>query len=447
MKDEILGELEFNKYVWKKSLNKTMFGSEIVVRLLVQDNNQEGILNIQREAYKTYLKNEERYIKEIPHFLLDYYKWYFEEIEKKVKLEEDDQKDVATENTIFEMCNVCQVFICRDGSFAWVFACSWNDDGFAVLLSESEPRVITRDQLRNLHKLNDNAFGTLIHDNKKYWTTWDKLPFYNEIATVLVEVEGNETEGVNASQQKIFTQYLLHKSEYLKKLSDFLLPIYLGDKEEAEKMIQTKQPVVVKTVTPKRLIIDKNGNFGWICHTNWDDCYIGVLLSEKQIYVMRDYQLRELSESKILKDDVCGNLFIDDMFGCKTEIVRLFNEIKTTNVAFKLVKGKLTQQQKDSYKLYQSFNSNFWESIKDEMLEYYLDLYEDLDSYMNIPEYLTKEKVNRDTVMNIVTFKEIYFSNDGMAGWLCESPTDEEDGIAFEFSEGKINLIPQSEIF
>ena len=275
------------------------------------------------------MKNEERYIKEIPHFLLDYYKWYFEEIEKKVKLEEDDQKDVATENTIFEMCNVCQVFICRDGSFAWVFACSWNDDGFAVLLSESEPRVITRDQLCNLHKLNDNAFGTLIHDNKKYWATWDQLLFYNELASVFVEVEGDETEGVNASQQKIFTQYLLHKSEYLKKLSDFLLPIYLGDKEEAEKMIQTKQPVVVKTVTPKRLIIDKNGNFGWICHTNWDNCYIGVLLSEKQIYVMRDYQLRELSESKILKDDVCGNLFIDDMFGCKTEIVRLFNEIST----------------------------------------------------------------------------------------------------------------------
>ena len=63
MKDKILGELEFNKYVWRRSLNKTLFGSEIDVRLLVQDNNQEGILEVQRNAYKTYLKNEERFIK------------------------------------------------------------------------------------------------------------------------------------------------------------------------------------------------------------------------------------------------------------------------------------------------------------------------------------------------------------------------------------------------
>jgi hypothetical protein len=52
MKDEILGELEFNKYVWKKSLNKTMFGSEIVVRLLVQDNNQEAFLTYKEKLIK-----------------------------------------------------------------------------------------------------------------------------------------------------------------------------------------------------------------------------------------------------------------------------------------------------------------------------------------------------------------------------------------------------------
>ena len=80
------------------------------------------------------------------------------------------------------------------------------------------------------------------------------------------------------------------------------------------------------------------------------------------------------------------------------------------------------------------------------MLEYYLSLYEDLQDYMDIPESLEKDKVTRDSVMEIVHFKELYFSFDGMAGWLCESPTDEEDGIAFEFSDGKIKLIPQPEI-
>ena len=70
MKDKILGELEFDRYVWWRSMNKSMFGSDVVVELLVQDENQEGILDVQRKAYQTYLENEERYIKEVPNYLI-----------------------------------------------------------------------------------------------------------------------------------------------------------------------------------------------------------------------------------------------------------------------------------------------------------------------------------------------------------------------------------------
>ncbi|MBP5525687.1 MAG: hypothetical protein J6Y11_08795 [Paludibacteraceae bacterium] len=447
MKDEVLGELDYNKYVWVKGLNKTLFGSDVQVRVLVQDENQEGILDVQREAYQTYLENEERYIKEVPQYLLDYYKWNYEEIDRVVYLEEDKQKDTIAENALFRMCKVFFLFICRDGSFGWILGSSWSKMAFAVLLSELEPRVLhTREELRFLHKLNDNTFDTLIHDGKKYWSTWDELPFYDELVNVRIEVEGSVDEGVNSKQQNAYTQYLSNKKEYLKKLSDFLLPIYLGDKKRAEEMIQTNQPVVVKTALPKRLVIDQNGNMGWICYTNWDDSYIGVLLSSDRIEIMTEYQLRNLSKSNIVEDDVCGKLFVDPMFGCKTEIVRLFGGIKTTNVAFRLVKGNLTNQQRASYEKYQNLDPKFWDGIKDEMLEYYLSLYEDLQDYMDIPESLEKDKVTRDSVMEIVHFKELYFSFDGMAGWLCESPTDEEDGIAFEFSDGKIKLIPQPEI-
>lgn len=448
MKDEILGELEFNKYVWVKSLNKSLYGSEIEMRVLVQDENQEGILDVQRKAFQTYMENEERYIKDAPNYILDYYKWNFEEIDRVVELEDSDQKDTINEEALFEMCDVNFLFICRDGSFGWIIASCWSKEAFAVILSEPEPRVLkTRNELRYLHKLNDNSFGILIHDGKKYWTTWDELPFFDEIVNVRVEVEGSVEEGVNAAQQKTYVDYLLHKSEYLKKLSDYLLPIYLGDKKRADEIIQSNQPVVVKTVLPKRLVIDKNGGWGWICYTNWDDNYIGVRIEADKMEILTEYQLRNLSQEKTIEDEVCGKLYIDPMFGCKTEIVRLLGGIKTTNVAFRLVKGNVTNQQRASYEKYQNLDAKFWESIKDEMLEYYLSLYDDLKDYIDIPESLEKDKVTRDSVMSIVTFKELYFSNDGMAGWLCESPTDEEDGIAFEFSEGKINLIPQSEIF
>ena len=48
IKDEVLGELELDRYVWWRSMEKSMFGSDVIVELLVQDENQEGILDVQR---------------------------------------------------------------------------------------------------------------------------------------------------------------------------------------------------------------------------------------------------------------------------------------------------------------------------------------------------------------------------------------------------------------
>ena len=76
IKDEVLGELEYNKWLWWRSMEKSMFGSDVIVKLLVQDENQEGILDIQRKAYQTYLENEEKYIREVPKYILDYYKYF-----------------------------------------------------------------------------------------------------------------------------------------------------------------------------------------------------------------------------------------------------------------------------------------------------------------------------------------------------------------------------------
>ena len=44
MDDKVLGELELDGYVWWRSMEKSMFGSDVIVELLVQDENQEGIL-------------------------------------------------------------------------------------------------------------------------------------------------------------------------------------------------------------------------------------------------------------------------------------------------------------------------------------------------------------------------------------------------------------------
>ena len=180
MNDKILGEVEYNnKGSWKKSMEKSLFGSNIIVKVLVQDEEKEGILDVQRKAYQTYLENEERYIKEAPRYILDYYKWNFEEIDRTVELEAGDQKDTITENALFEMCDVNFVFICRDGSFGWIIASCWSDTSFSVLLSEKEPRILmTRKELRYLHKRNDDTFGLLTCDGENGWKGLKKHSFF-----------------------------------------------------------------------------------------------------------------------------------------------------------------------------------------------------------------------------------------------------------------------------
>lgn len=449
MKDRIFGDIEFNnKGSWKKSMDKSLYGSDVALRLLVQDENQEGILDVQREAFQTYMGNEAQYINEVPRYLLDYYKWHFEEIDKIVELEDDKQKDTITESVLFRMCKVFFLFICRDGSFGWILGSSWCKEGFAVLLSEPEPRVmLTRNEIRYLHKLSDPAFGTLIHDNKKYWTTWDKLTFYDETIDILVEAEGSETEGINETQQKVYTQYLQNKDEYLKKLSEAMLPIYLGDKKEAKKIIASGQRVGVKTIIPKRLVIDKKGNFGWICYTEWDGSYIGVLLSEEEIYFMETSELRDFEKEEKVKDEVFGYLFHEFHGWGKTEIVRFFkDDLQTLHLTIRTYDENVNDEQRKRYKEYLQYKASFWDGIKDELLAYYLKFYNEFSHYLDIPDSLTKENVTRDNVVSILTFTKLFITKKGRIAWLCESPTEEEDGLAFEFTDGKIKQIFQPEI-
>lgn len=446
MKDKILGELEFDRYVWWRSMNKSMFGSDVVVELLVQDENQEGILDVQRKAYQTYLENEERYIKEVPNYLIDYYKWKFEEINKAIELEEGDQKDTITEKAFFEMCKVFFLFICRDGSFGWILGSSWSKEDIAVLFSEQEPRIITRNELRYLHKLKDKSFDTLIHDGEKYWTTWDKMPFYDELVNIRVEVEGSVDEGVNVAQQKAYAQYLLNKNEYLKRLSDYMLSVYLGSRSEAEKVIASGQKVGIKTILPKRLVIDKKGNYGWICYTQWDDSYVGVLLSEEKIQIMTENQLREFEKQEKVKDELFGYLFREFHGWGKTEVVRFFKgEVQTLPLRIRTYDEDVNGEQKAAYAAYLKHDASFWDGIKDELLAYYLEFYDDFEEYLDIPDTLTKKNVNRDNVVSILTFTKLFIGSDARIAWLCESPT-EEDGLAFEFTDGKIKQIFQPEI-
>ncbi len=447
MEDKIFGSIEYSNNAWRKSVSCTIFDRKLDLNIRIQDDKKEGILDIQRKAYQDYLNNMDYYVNEVPKYILNYYKWNFEEINKVVALNETDHKDSITETILYEMIRVAYFCVGRDGSYGWIIGCPWTKDGFAVLLSELTPRIIHPKELLNLHKLNDNSFGILIHDDKKYWTTWDELPFYDEVVNIRVEVEGSVEEGVNAAQQKAYAQYLLNKDKCMKRLSDYMLPVYLESRSEAEKVIASGQKVGVKTILPKRLVIDKKGNYGWICYTQWDDSYVGVLLSEEDIHIMTENQLREFENQEKVKDELFGYLFREFHGWGKLEFVRFFKgEVQTLPVRIRTYDEDVNEEQKAAYASYLKHDASFWDGIKDELLAYYLKFYDDFEEYLDIPDTLTKQNVNRDNVVSILTFTKLFIGSDARIAWLCESPTEQEDGLAFEFTDGKIKQIFQPEI-
>lgn len=71
IKDNLLGELEFQEVAWVGELETPVLNSDGKLTLAIQDDNKEGILDVQREAYKTYLQNEETYKGIVTDYLLE----------------------------------------------------------------------------------------------------------------------------------------------------------------------------------------------------------------------------------------------------------------------------------------------------------------------------------------------------------------------------------------
>ncbi|MBR0502085.1 MAG: hypothetical protein IJJ77_02445 [Paludibacteraceae bacterium] len=440
MKDEILGELEFNKYVWVKSLNKSLYGSEIEMRVLVQDENQEGILDVQRKAFQTYMENEERYIKDAPNYILDYYKWNFEEIDRVVELEDSDQKDTINEEALFAMCDVNFLFICRDGSFGWIIASCWSDEDIAVLFSEQGPRVITRDQLRHLHKLNDPTFGLLVHDGEKAWKGLEQNSFFDAPENLEIELEGSAEEGITPAQQKAYSDYLQKKESYFADMNKKLLTAYVRDEKLADTMLESEYKVVVATALPKVLFIDREGNYGWICYTSWDKSYLALHLSAEIHSWMYPHELRGYSSAEKIYDKVFGTMFREFSTWRKLDVFRMKEDLQTSPVSVSTYENDITDEQRAIYQDYMSNLSNYIEKLKTELLDYYLHYYDSFEDYVEIPEPMDKDHITRDKVIRILSFDHLLIIEEGRLAWNCESPT-EENGMAIEWVDGNVNVI------
>ncbi len=158
-----------------------------------------------------------------------------------------------------------------------------------VLLSEQDPRILMkRDELRYIHKLNDDTFGLLTHDRENSWKGLTKHSFFGVEENLVIELEGSVEDGITEAQKKAYAEYLQKEDEIFKKFTEVL-----------------KASGTDRTALPKTLYIDKEGNYGWICYAQWNKRYIGVLLSEDTPRILKTNQLlkyRKRNSPVVLED-------------------------------------------------------------------------------------------------------------------------------------------------
>lgn len=447
MNESYFEEFIYAGNAWEKTENLNVFSKDVELVISFQDDNNEGISELQKESFRTYQKHYNRFVKDVPSLIIDYYKWYFEEIDKVVNLPEDYQKDTICEAPLYVIIRLVRLCVCRDGSFGWVFRTLWDDDGIAVLLSGERLCVIHPKQLSNLHKLIDPTIGLLIHDGELAWKGLEQHHFYGELENLEIKLEGGVEEDITPQQQKAYATYQQNKEQYFRDLSRLMLSVYVGGEKKADEMLQLGQQINVKTILPKTLYIDRDGNFGWTCYTDWNKSYVDVLLSSDNPYFMEKGDLKLLSDEGTFIDKEMG-VFFDDYLGLRsTVVVRLAGEVRTLPFTIDIMgeEKSIGDNMRDAFKKYVEFNKTLWGEIQDMTLSYYKSNYSEFEANYNFPESLQKDKVNRDSVMSLLTFTKLYMTSEGRIAWLCEFPIA-ADGLAFEFTDGFVDLISQPEI-
>jgi hypothetical protein len=240
-----------------------------------------------------------------------------------------------------------------------------------------------------------------------------------------IELEGSVEDGITEVQKKAYAEYLQKEDELFRKFTEVL------EASGAD-----------RTALPKVLYIDKEGNYGWICYTEWNKDYVGVLLNKEQPLFTWVDDLKTAAKYQFINDKDCGMLFTDGVSADRIEILFYDNKVYSFAMDFQLVEGELTQEQRKTYKDFMKNKAKYWEDMKDKMLDYYLCIYDDVEANFNVPKEFEKENVTRDKVLKIIKFGRIHFYEDGGGCFLGKCPIANPEGevLGFEFTDGKIEI-------
>ena len=145
--DRVFGEMIYDNG-WKKEAALSLFGRSGKVNIMAAAYTGEQITDAQRQSYLRYQELTDEYISKIPDKLLEYYLRNYDFIKDSIDIPDKYDREHITKDLIVKLIKVRTVYFAYDGPFAWLCDCAWApDDGIAILLSESEPKIIEQDEI------------------------------------------------------------------------------------------------------------------------------------------------------------------------------------------------------------------------------------------------------------------------------------------------------------
>ena len=142
--DDVFGEIEYD-YCWEKTEELGVHGINREITVLVEADEDEEILGLQRDNYLQYQSKKGIWYAKLPKALLNYYLDNYEYISEWADIPEKIDDKNITELLIIKLVRITSVIFKRDGRFGWLCDCAW-DEGHGICVMFSQDKLIVEIQ-------------------------------------------------------------------------------------------------------------------------------------------------------------------------------------------------------------------------------------------------------------------------------------------------------------
>ncbi len=310
-----------------------------------------------------------------------------------------------------------------------------------------------------MDKLNDPVFGDLEYNKKEgYWTKKDSINIWGVNGFKIdLMVKCGEDEEITEEQRMAYKSFFYNLERYQKEIPSILFAYYKDHYEDIERSWEVEEDLKIEVVDEhvlltcfslKSLYIDRNGNYGWLVNLIWTDNPITVVLSGDKIRIYEGWELL-VTDYDIVDDEVFGEMVYD--YGWRKSVKMDINGEKGfwVEIVAGAYPGKgITPEQRKNYLEYKEKEKDFFDEIPNALMTYYLENYDEIGSWYDIPTKYNRKNVTKDSLMELIEFHSVYFNRDGKRyGWLCGCEWDDVHGLAIILSGDEIEFGWDEDLF